>query len=160
MIRLATQHDVLPIAQVHVQSWRESYKNIIKPEILDELSVEQRATLWRSVLEQENRRVFVYEEDAQVLGFAAFNFPVDAPTSELRALYLLQNIQGRGIGRDLVQLGLGLSREKSYQHMQCSVLNLNSSRYFYEKTGAYFVSEGDASDLGENLKDFYYQWDI
>lgn len=76
------------------------------------------------MLEQENRQVFVYEENAQVLGFAAFNFPVDAPISELRALYLLQNIQGRGIGRDLVQLGLGLSREKSYQYMQCSVLNL------------------------------------
>ena len=44
--------------------------------------------------------------------------------------------------------------------MQCSVLNLNSSRYFYEKTGAYFVSEGDASDLGENLKDLCYQWNL
>ena len=116
--------------------------------------------MWRSVLEQENRRVFVYEENAQVLGFAAFNFPVDAPISELRALYLLKQIQGQGVGAKLVQLGLGLSREKSYQHMQCSVLNLNSSRYFYEKTGAYFVSEGDASDLGENLKDLCYQWDI
>jgi hypothetical protein len=30
MIRLATQQDVLPIAQVHVQNWRESYQNIIK----------------------------------------------------------------------------------------------------------------------------------
>ena len=160
MIRLATQHDVLPIAQVHVQSWCESYQNIIKQEILDALCVEQRAALWRSVLKQENRRVFVYEENAQVLGFAAFNFPVDAPISELRALYLLKQIQGQGVGAKLVQLGLGLSREKSYQHMQCSVLNLNSSRYFYEKTGAYFVSEGDASDLGENLKDLCYQWDI
>ena len=160
MIRLATQQDVLPIAQVHVQSWCESYQNIIKQEILDALCVEQRAALWRSVLEQENRRVFVYEENAQVLGFAAFNFPVDAPISELRALYLLKQIQGQGVGAKLVQLGLGLSREKSYQHMQCSVLNLNSSRYFYEKTGADFVSEGDASDLGENLKDLCYQWDI
>ena len=160
MIRLATQQDVLPIAQVHVQSWCESYQNLIKQEILDALCVEQRAALWRSVLEQENRRVFVYEENAQVLGFAAFNFPVDAPISELRALYLLKQIQGQGVGAKLVQLGLGLSREKSYQHMQCSVLNLNSSRYFYEKTGAYFVSEGDASDLGENLKDLCYQWDI
>ncbi|MFZ0024414.1 GNAT family N-acetyltransferase [Acinetobacter sp.] len=160
MILLATQQDVLPIAQVHVQSWHESYQNIIKPEILDELSVEQRAALWRSVLEQENRRVFVYEKNAQVLGFAAFNFPVEAPISELRALYLLKQIQGQGVGSEMVQLGLGLSREKSYQHMQCSVLNLNSSRYFYEKTGAYFVSEEDASDLGENLKDLCYQWDI
>ncbi len=112
------------------------------------------------MLEQENRQVFVHEENAQVLGFAAFNFPVDAPISELRALYLLQNIQGRGIGRDLVQLGLGLSREKSYQHMQCSVLNLNASRYFYEKMGAYFIREECADDLGENLKALYYQWDI
>ena len=95
-----------------------------------------------------------------MLGFAAFNFPVDAPISELRALYLLKQIQGQGVGAKLVQLGLGLSQEKSYQYMQCSVLNLNSSRYFYEKTGAYFVSEGDASDLGENLKDLCYQWDI
>jgi len=45
MIRLATQQDVLPIAQVHVQSWRESYKNIIKQEILDALCVEQKAAL-------------------------------------------------------------------------------------------------------------------
>lgn len=95
-----------------------------------------------------------------MLGFAAFNFPVDAKISELRALYLLQNIQGRGIGRDLVQLDLGLSREKSYQHMQCSVLNLNSSRYFYEKMGAYFIREECADDLGENLKELYYQWNL
>lgn len=44
--------------------------------------------------------------------------------------------------------------------MQCSVLNLNSSRYFYEKMGAYFIREECADDLGENLKDLYYQWDI
>jgi len=72
----------------------------------------------------------------------------------------LKQIQGQGVGAKLVQLGLDLSREKSYQHMHCYVLNLNSSRYFYEKTGAYFVREEDASDLGEHLKDFYYQWNL
>jgi len=42
---MATVEDISQIAAVHVQSWRESYQGIIKQEILDELSVEQRAAL-------------------------------------------------------------------------------------------------------------------
>ncbi|PST60770.1 hypothetical protein CV950_002415 [Acinetobacter baumannii] len=38
-IRIASFKDALSIAEVHVQSWKETYTGMIKQEILDELNV-------------------------------------------------------------------------------------------------------------------------
>ncbi|EXB96016.1 hypothetical protein J515_2662, partial [Acinetobacter baumannii 400834] len=38
-IRIASFKDALSIAEVHVQSWKETYTGMIKQEILNELNV-------------------------------------------------------------------------------------------------------------------------
>jgi hypothetical protein len=49
-VRSATTGDAEVIATVHVRSWQGAYVGLVPAEILDGLSVEERADMWRQVL--------------------------------------------------------------------------------------------------------------
>jgi hypothetical protein len=54
LVRDAVEGDVEGIAKVHVQGWRESYKDFLSPEALAGLSVEERIQLWQGAFAQPN----------------------------------------------------------------------------------------------------------
>ena len=45
MIRLAVSGDVQQIAEIHVQSWNETYTGMIKQEIIERENIEKRIQL-------------------------------------------------------------------------------------------------------------------
>ena len=49
-IRPAVIHDARAIAQVHVESWKSTYRGILPEALLDGLSVEKREASWRELL--------------------------------------------------------------------------------------------------------------
>ncbi|WP_252725669.1 hypothetical protein [Acinetobacter defluvii] len=69
MIRLATQADIAQIAAVHVQSWHETYQDLVKFEILAALNVAQKIQIWTQVFQDDNHCLLVYEKDQKILGF-------------------------------------------------------------------------------------------
>ena len=160
MIRRANLDDVLQVAQVHVQSWHETYQNIVRPEILDQINIDQKIQIWEMVMNDPNQVVFVYEEQRDVLGFADFYFKPHSEIGELKAIYLLNKIQARGIGAEFLKRGFDLFKAKNYKQIIVEVFDQNNSRYFYEKSGAYFVSEKSANEYAEGLKILHYRWDI
>jgi ribosomal protein S18 acetylase RimI-like enzyme len=106
-IRAATLHDAEPIARVHIESWRTTYKGIVPDDFLAPLSYAQREQFWYQMLTDPGSRTVVYiaeGESGQVVGFASGGperrgDPVY--TGELYAIYLLAPHQGHGIGRQL-----------------------------------------------------------
>ena len=67
MIRLATLEDAKGIAQVHVQSWKETYTDIMFDVVIISKSIEDRKNLWEVVLKDIHQRVWVYENDGKIL---------------------------------------------------------------------------------------------
>ena len=104
MMRTAVISDAQQIAQVHIQSWRETYQNIIDQHMLDQLNLEEKTKTWQAVLVDPKQIVCVYEEHNKILGFACYFFSQDMISGELRALYLLNQIQGRGGAKWLKQV--------------------------------------------------------
>lgn len=155
-IRKATLSDALSIAKVHVQSWHETYESIVNTEILNELSVENKTLLWHKVIQDLNQEVLVFEENDKVLGFADFYFHPQESFGEIRAIYLLKSIQGKGIGSDLIKRGLALFQKNGYREVHIEVFDQNPSRYFYERLGAKCIDMEDASDYGKDLKILHY----
>jgi hypothetical protein len=49
-IRLAVIHDARAIAEVHVESWKSTYRGIYPEALLNGLSVEKRESSWRELL--------------------------------------------------------------------------------------------------------------
>jgi L-amino acid N-acyltransferase YncA len=75
IVREANLADVAMIAQVHVDTWRTTYRSIVPEEYLAKLSYQQREKSWNQVLSSAldtNEFVYVAEDESgQIIGFAS-----------------------------------------------------------------------------------------
>lgn len=163
-IRIATVHDAAAIAKVHVESWRTTYTGIVPDDFLAHLSYEQREQFWCQVLTESGSRTIVYvAEDAQgtVIGFASggpehSGDPVY--TGELYAIYLLEQHQGQGNGRQLVMSLIHHLWQEGRRGLLLWVLAANPARKFYERLGGQPVYEKTVTIGGVALMEVAYGW--
>lgn len=102
-IREAGLTDAAGIAKVHVDSWRTTYKGIVPDEYLDKLSYEQRTELWiKNISESDNYVIVAETDEGDIIGFATAN-KRDDNTSDLTSIYLLEEYQGHGVGKQLLK---------------------------------------------------------
>ncbi|WMJ17866.1 GNAT family N-acetyltransferase [Geobacillus proteiniphilus] len=164
MIRKATWVDAPAIASVHVESWKTTYSGIVPDAYLETLSVGEKQPLWEKVLSQSGHSVFVAEENGRVVGFVsggrnrASDGPIAKYDGELYAIYLLKEVQGKGLGRQLVQALTRDLAQKGIQSMAVWVLADNPSRGFYERLGGEKVAEERVEIGGKALWEWCYGW--
>src|ERR1700730_1563513 len=106
MIRLADLDDAPGIAHVHVASWRTTYRGLLPDEFLESLSESGYEDRWRRNIAEGTNTVHVVEEDGGVVGFASGGREragESGYSGELYAIYMLDNAQRRGYGRELVR---------------------------------------------------------
>jgi GNAT superfamily N-acetyltransferase len=162
-IRAAAIADAPAIARVHVDSWRTTYKGIVPNDHLANLSYEERESMWRGVIENEAapQRVFIAEDNGGVIGFAACGperTHNPTYTGELYAIYLFQQHQRRGIGRELTRAVADYLLEQGHSGMLVWVLEQNPSRRFYEALGGEEVERKTIPIGGVNLSEVAYGW--
>jgi ribosomal protein S18 acetylase RimI-like enzyme len=148
-IRAAGPADADGIALVHVRSWQAAYQGLMPQEHLDQLDVARRAHGWtRSLTSADPSRyaTLVAIADEQVAGFANVG-PARDPDAdpdrigEVRAIYLLPQAWGQGLGRDLMTATLARLAVLGYQAATLWVLNENArARRFYAAAG--FTADG------------------
>ncbi|HLN64384.1 MAG TPA: GNAT family N-acetyltransferase [Symbiobacteriaceae bacterium] len=165
IIRAARPEDAGGIARVHVQSWRSTYRGLVPDEYLAKLSVEARERFWNRQLEKspnaENVVLVAENESGAIAGFVSGGPQRDEGLDyrgELYAIYLLEDAQGRGAGRGLMQ---ALARElhaAGYRDLMLWVLTTNRSRQFYEHMGGQFITTKAVEIGGAPLKEAAYGW--
>ena len=98
VIRRARIADAAPIAQVHVQSWRESYRGLVPDGYLDQLSVAGHERQWRRSFRRRRTWAFVAEWEQRIVGFASGGLSRARRdiSGELYLLYVLRASHGRG----------------------------------------------------------------
>ncbi|MGH8420115.1 MAG: GNAT family N-acetyltransferase [Pseudomonas sp.] len=106
MIRPAQPQDAAAIAQVHVRSWQQAYRDLIPADYLASLdaTVQRRAELWRDSIEKGEPQVLVALQDEQAVGWIAFGQSRDEHatpgiSAQVQALYVLAEHWGSGVGR-------------------------------------------------------------
>jgi ribosomal protein S18 acetylase RimI-like enzyme len=133
VIRRATPDDAEAIARVEVRTFRHAYADIVDPEFLAGMDLDERTTDWREVLEQTDRIVLVAEAEGRVVGYASVR-----DDGNLRTLYVDPVAQGAGVGtRLLAEAERGGARE-------LEVFEANGhGRHFYEDRGWRDAGPGD-----------------
>jgi GNAT superfamily N-acetyltransferase len=159
-IRPATLEDAPSIARVHVASWQDAYVGIVSQPYLDALEESQFAERWRTWITTEtSASIFVAEVDTTICGFASggpIRKPVSVYDGELYAIYLLPEMQRKGIGRKLfVHIVRELAARK-LNHMLVWTLRQNPSAGFYERMGGSVVAEDVEEIGGESLPTIAY----
>lgn len=167
-IRKALPEDAARIAGVHVDSWRTTYRGIIADEFLQALSAEdrmqRRQQMWRGFLADPDQFfIFVAEEEGQVVGFVNCMAERENDphyTGEVGGIYLLEQAQGRGTGRKLMQIAARELMQHGHSSMLLWVLKDNlPARKFYEALGGKYLREKPIQIGDQTLLEVAYGWD-
>ncbi len=159
-VRQATPEDASAIARVHVASWKTTYRGIMPDAYLDGLDYESRVVRWRGLLSAADP-VFVAECAGQIVGFAtggAIRDPLDGYDAELYAIYLLEEFQGKGIGRGLLAEVAKRADADGFRSMAVWVIEANAAAWFYERTGAVRIGAKQREFGGAMLPLVAYGW--
>ena len=162
VIRPATIDDTRAIAEVHVASWRATYPGIVPQSYLDSLNVDERAARWRdSFAPASDMAIYVAEHDGAVCGFASggparVEFPGLA--GELYAIYLLPEVQAKGIGAQLFSAIAGHLQKVGHTGMYVWVLEENRACGFYERIGGTRIQSAEIEIGGKMLIEVAYGW--
>lgn len=156
-VRPGMQGDEWGCANVHIHSWRETYTGLLDTAFLNRLAASfgARTESWKRILSgTTGSKVRVACEASEIIGFVNVGPARDAEhegRGEVRALYLLKAFHGLGIGRALLAEGLGLLAEDGFSSAYVWVLAGNTTRRFYEKSGAHFEGAPKEITIGSDL---------
>lgn len=141
-IRRARPADARAIAEVHVATWREAYRDLLPQELLEALSVDRRADFWQSQLDVTPADLlpWVAESNGDLSGFVHSGPSRDADATpaigEVYAIYVLPECWDQGVGRDLLRHAERDLAARGYSEARLWVLADNArARRFYEKAG-------------------------
>lgn len=154
-IRTASYEDAEGIAVVHVNSWKTTYKGIISDAYLSTLSVEERMARWKAILNhlKPSEAIFVIEEKDEITGFIHGGKNREDETgfeAEIYAFYLLEEAQGKGYGKLLIQTLANDLESKRYHSIMVWVLERNPALQFYKKMGGEFIRKQEIK-IGEEI---------
>ena len=109
MIRSAIPSDAKAIAQVHIRSWQQAYRDLMPSEYLGSLAktLPQRVSYWTNTIQSGDSTLLVAELDKQVIGWISVGASRDPDAAvnnagEVMALYVLEEHWQTGIGRCLM----------------------------------------------------------
>jgi ribosomal protein S18 acetylase RimI-like enzyme len=169
-IRTAVPADARTIARVHVQSWRESYRGLVPDHMIEALSVERNTRMWATIVAAVDstivhvvERFGIETHEPEMVGFgsAADARGTDLPTSgEITAIYLLDKVKRRGLGRTLLSGLLGALAERGHRSAGLWVLVENHvARQFYQALGGRAGPKRLVTDAPAEMREIAYVWD-
>ncbi|UVF20620.1 GNAT family N-acetyltransferase [Microvirga terrae] len=170
LIRDAVEGDVEGIARVHVQGWRESYRDFLSPEALAGLSVEERTRMWQKAFAQPDPRARLLVAEAaggEIVGFAGGgpirreNADRLGAESEIFAIYLLDRVKRQGLGRRLMRGVLDHLGRQGCRSAGLWVLKENHpARRFYEALGGTPGAEQSFDLRGQPVVEVAYRFEL
>jgi GNAT superfamily N-acetyltransferase len=164
-IRPATVHDARAIAQVHIESYKTAYQGIFPESLLNALSVENRESNWRALLEAQDPAASITMVATDAAGNVnAFISGGKERTGqlgcngELYAIYLRPDAQRKGLGALLVRKFAQELKTRGFDSMAVWVLALNPATRFYENLGGKLISQQTIERGGETFVEVAYGW--
>jgi GNAT superfamily N-acetyltransferase len=163
-IRAAELTDVAAIAKVHVDSWRTTYTGIVPDDFLANSFYERRERLWRNTLSEYASTNFVYvaeDDGGNIIGFVSGGKERNGDTvytGELYTIYLLDQYQRQGVGRQLTVRLVKRLIQEGMTSLLVWVLAVNPSRKFYEVLGGQQVYQKSITSGDVQLIEVGYGW--
>lgn len=154
-LRRSREDDARAIAQVHVDTWRATYRSQLPAAFLDALSVDNRERMWRNEISvlAPDRRPWVAETQTRIIGFVVSGTSRDeharAGEGEVYAIYVLPECWSRGIGRNLLAHAERDLRTHGYGEAILWCLEANArARAFYEQLGWHQDGATEMREIG------------
>lgn len=151
--RPAQPVDADAIAALHTQSWRQTYRGILRGEYLDGAIGEERYAVWQKRLDEPatNQRILVAENDNRLVGFVCLFLDADMQLGTLiDNLHVALASKGQGIGAGLMhQATRVFIPEANQPGFYLDVYEANQSAIqFYKRRGGTNVGREERDNPG------------
>ena len=149
-LRFADIHDINTIGFLAQQIWPSTYKSILSAEQIKYMMdlFYSPASLKKQI--KEDKHTFILIEDGEgTLGFASYSKINAAGVFKLHKIYVLPTLQGKGIGKAMIDFIVTNIKPLGATALQLNVNRHNKARNFYERLGFTVILEEDI-DIGNN----------
>lgn len=162
-IREAKPSDARRIAQIQVQSWQTTYKDIVSPDFLNNMSVEQATHRWDKILNTPTL-TYVLEDQQEIIGYInggpQRNANYATYQGEVYGLYLVDKVHRHGGGKLLFETLKEALAEQGMHRMTVIVLSQNAQAIrFYEKMGGKKIGIEHIQILDQKLEELVYGYE-
>jgi len=164
ILREASLKDLSNIAELHAQSWRENYSDVLSAEYLKENVSSERLKIWTERLTNPsfNQYVLIAEDGNVFCGFVCV-FGANHPKygSIIDNLHVNSNIKGQGLGTKLLIAAAKWIAANFKDHdLYLEVLECNKNAIgFYESLGGRNIDIAYwHTPCGNKVKEFIYSW--
>ena len=165
LIRPGVVSDAAELANVHLNSWRESYQGIVPESYLSRLPLSFRGRLkfWEYLFNEAQDSVTFVAESAEngIVGFSSVGEARDPDYEgwgELAAIYLLNQFKNKGVGKALLDIAFENLKARDFKKYYCWVLENNPTIHFYEKSGAKKGQGKKTIQLEKELTEVPMEW--
>ncbi len=161
LIRPTQLSDAHSMACIYVQTWQDTYLSVIPYDYLSSMSIAQHEKAFSKELNGHHVISFVAEDSGRIIGFTTGGFERNGDAvygGEIYTLYVLKNLQRRGIGTSLVSALAMQFEVKGIYSMLARVLKLNPYRRFYGKINGLYLQTEKQPFAGEIMDVVTYGW--
>ncbi|AND62991.1 acetyltransferase [Flavobacterium covae] len=144
----AQTKDIEKIRNLAYTIWPDTYGEILDLKqieyMLDSFYNEDNLLLQMNT----NQKFLLVKNDSQYLGFASYEINSKAKKTKLHKIYILPNLQGKGIGRLLLNEIENRAKKAHNLYLYLNVNKYNKALYFYKKIGFEIIKE-EVIEIGE-----------
>lgn len=160
VIRSADLDDISTIGYLAHKIWPEAYKDILTPEQLEYmLQLNYSPAALEKQMRQQHQFI-IAEINLEEVGFASFGALQDG-NWKLHKLYVLPGMQGKGVGKALLEMVEEEVRTHNGAHLLLNVNKKNKAIKFYESMG-FQIEKDEVNDIGHGfvMDDFVMGKDV
>lgn len=148
-IRKADAKAIPLIRELVFKIWPQTYAAILSQDKIDYmLEFMYSESSLEKQMNNGSQFILVYENEEPV-GYAAY-LPKSPAIYKLDKIYVLQNQQGKGTGKYIINYIIDEIKKKGATALQLQVHRENKARYFYEKQGFIIIDSKDF-DIGNGF---------
>jgi ribosomal protein S18 acetylase RimI-like enzyme len=162
-LRIATPADAETIAPLHLEIWRDIYRDLAPPAVFDAMTLAVRLERWHGILADPTRTTVLAEVDGALAGFGLCgppSHPIFGERGEIKNLFVGNSFARRGLGRRLTGEMARTLLDRGHAGIGLAVVVGNTQAIaFYESLGG--RKAGAYTDPGPLWRsdNLFYVWD-
>lgn len=132
----ANKQDIECIHNIAKKTWFETYRTIISAKQMDFMFEKMYAisALAHQIEVEKNVFIIAYSSNEPV-GFISFKKDTNEPILKIPKLYIVPNMQGKGIGEMLINKVVAYGKQNNFNFIELNVNRNNPAIGFYLKQG-------------------------
>jgi len=150
--------DIFIVNHLAKQIWPDTFKDILSKDQIDYMLdwMYNLNTLQEQV--QTGHLYYLIKSEGQPVGFMGLepNYP-DAGYLRMHKIYVLPEMQGKGIGRALLNHAIDLCFDLDLTSIHLNVNRFNKAVEFYKNTGFNLIEENIDIGKGYLMEDFIFE---